>query len=106
MGLSPPTCPPLSGDEKSLARGGGQILNGVIGRIFESVQENSPSMRQDRKAINRGGPSGLLRDIESTRWPLGRGFAPEFCPIAYNDFIAECMTHPQMIELHKCGELQ
>ena len=101
MGLNPPSCAPLSEDEKASARGGCQILVGALARIFHSVQENSPSMDQERKAMVRGGPSGLLRDSDSTRWPHGRGFPPELAPMAYDPFIAMCITHPQMVELHK-----
>jgi hypothetical protein len=40
LGLSPPTCPPLTDEEKDRARGGCQ-LSGVLSPIWQSVCENS-----------------------------------------------------------------
>ena len=42
-----------------------------------------------------------MRDKQSMRWPLGRGIVPEHCAMAYDTFLAACITHPQTIALHQ-----
>ena len=93
MGWRPPTCEPLSEEEKSKARGASQVLNGVLGRIWRSARENNAK-------ATPGNPN-FVRDSHSIRWPKGRGFAPEIFPACYDPFMMTMMCHPQMIRLHQ-----
>ena len=92
LGLKPPAVPPVTAEEKAAARGGCQLMGRSLSRIMESVEQSN------------GGPrfgTGSLRDSRSMRWPCGTGYIPEHCPMGYDGFLANCITHPQMIELHK-----
>ncbi len=98
IGMNPPTAPRLTEEDKQAARGGCQLLNGSgLGRIFRSVEANN----QEAVANGTHFGSGVLRDTRSVRWPKGLGFFPEHCPILHDDWLLECMTHPQMIALHQ-----
>jgi hypothetical protein len=100
LGMRPPTCEPLSEAEKARARGACQVLNGVLGRIWRSVRENTAGMFDDLPSTSGHG-GGQLRDATSTRWPFGKGFAPEMYPSAYDGYMLEMHTHPQMVRLHQ-----
>ena len=95
-GLNPPTCPPLTEVEKNEARGKGQVLHYTLGPIFRSVKDNNP------ETVAGGAHFGLgmIRDERTIRWPSGIApgiAAPELLPIMYDDFLLECISHPQMV---------
>ena len=94
LGLRGPTEPPLTEEEKATARGGCQLLWSTLGRILNSVRDNNPDHSLD---LSTG--LGQLRDARSMRWPLGTGVVPEHCPMAYDQFLSDCITHRQMIEV-------
>ena len=83
MGWRPPTCEPLSEEEKAKARGASQVLNSVLGRIWRSARENNAE-------ATPGNPN-FVRDSHSIRWPKGHGFAPETYPACYDPFMMTMM---------------
>ena len=62
MGWRPPTCEPLSEEEKAKARGASQVLNSVLGRIWRSARENNAE-------ATPGNPN-FVRDSHSIRHQL------------------------------------
>ena len=109
-GLYPPTTHPLTEHEVAGARGSCQVVSRVLGRIFESVQESNRGttaafdLARSESADTPGklrDPPVDMRDKQSMRWPLGRGIVPEHCAMAYDTFLAACITHPQTIALHQ-----